>query len=84
MEQDKKEFKLGKLEIGIIVGIVLAIIGAGVYSWRSGLQKEQSINSYEACVAAGNPVMESYPERCAANGQTFTNQAQEPITPLTE
>lgn len=29
------------------------------------------ITSFEECVAAGNGVMESYPEQCAANGQTF-------------
>ena len=32
------------------------------------------INSFDACVAAGNPVMESYPRQCAANGETFTEQ----------
>jgi hypothetical protein len=30
------------------------------------------INSFEDCVAAGNPVMESYPPMCNADGQTFT------------
>lgn len=31
----------------------------------------QSIDSFEECVAAGNPVMESSPARCAADGKTF-------------
>lgn len=31
----------------------------------------KAINSFEECVAAGNPVMESYPRQCRANGQTF-------------
>jgi hypothetical protein len=30
------------------------------------------ISSFEDCVAAGNPVMESYPPQCIANGQNFT------------
>jgi hypothetical protein len=30
------------------------------------------ITDFDSCVAAGNPVMESYPPQCAANGQTFT------------
>ena len=30
------------------------------------------ITSYDDCVSAGNPVMESYPQRCSANGQIFT------------
>lgn len=30
-----------------------------------------TISSFEACAAAGYPVMESHPRRCVANGQTF-------------
>lgn len=30
------------------------------------------ITSFEECVAAGNPVAESYPRQCIAEGQTFT------------
>lgn len=30
------------------------------------------IDSFEECVEAGYPVMESYPRQCSANGQTFT------------
>jgi hypothetical protein len=32
------------------------------------------ISSFEECVAAGNPVMESYPRRCAAGDKTFTEE----------
>jgi len=32
----------------------------------------QEIFSFEECVKAGNPVMESFPGQCRANGQTFT------------
>lgn len=31
-----------------------------------------AITNFDECAAAGNPVMESYPRRCSANGQTFT------------
>lgn len=78
MEQDKTQFKLGKLEIGLIALVILGVIGVGVYSWRTGEKKEQAINSFADCVAAGNPVMQSFPEQCAANGQTFTNTEWEP------
>ncbi len=30
-----------------------------------------TITSFEECVEAGNPIMESYPRQCQANGQTF-------------
>lgn len=81
MEQDKSQFKLGKLEIGLIVVVLLGVVGVGFYSWRSGSEKEKSISSFAECVAAGNPVMESFPEQCAANGQTFTNTEWEPPLP---
>lgn len=35
------------------------------------------INSFEECVAAGYPVMESYPPQCAVpGGETFTSTLQ--------
>jgi hypothetical protein len=33
-----------------------------------------AITNFTECAAAGNPVMESYPRRCNANGQTFTEE----------
>lgn len=36
------------------------------------------INSFEACAAAGYPIMESYPERCATpDGKSFTRDISE-------
>ena len=32
------------------------------------------INSFEECVKAGNPVMESYPRQCSADGNTFVEK----------
>lgn len=36
------------------------------------LNENGSITSFDDCVAAGYPVLESYPPQCRANGQTFT------------
>ncbi len=36
--------------------------------------EKQAISNFEECVAAGNPVMESYPRRCAANGVTYIEE----------
>jgi len=37
----------------------------------------QEINSFDECVAAGNPVLESYPEQCRTkDGQSFVNDQQ--------
>ena len=52
--------------------IILVVLG---YFW---LNKEETkppkttVSSFEECVAGGNPVQESYPRRCSANGKTFT------------
>ena len=32
------------------------------------------INSFEDCIAAGFPAMESYPRQCRANGKTFVEE----------
>ncbi len=35
-------------------------------------ENSSEITNFEECVASGNPIMESYPRKCNANGQTFT------------
>jgi hypothetical protein len=38
----------------------------------------ESVDSYDACAAAGFPIMESYPEQCALpDGRTFTREVVE-------
>lgn len=50
-----------------IILIVLVVAGAIFF-----FQKEEPlILSFDDCVNAGNPVMESYPEQCRANDTTF-------------
>jgi uncharacterized protein YceK len=38
--------------------------------------KLPQITNFEECVAAGNPVMESYPRQCRADGQTFVEEVE--------
>jgi hypothetical protein len=40
---------------------------------KSGALSEKKIDSYESCVAAGHPVLESYPERCVYQGKSYVN-----------
>lgn len=57
-----------KLLIGIIIAVTLL---GGVYIiWQQ--QASTSINSFDKCVEAGNPVMETYPEQCIHKGRLFT------------
>jgi hypothetical protein len=61
-----------------VIIIAIIVLTAGFYLAmnlaRNNLpsSKAKTITSFEECVSAGNPIMESYPRQCAANGQTFT------------
>lgn len=55
----------------ITVVFALALISAGYYYWTNQKNTDSNINSFDECVAAGNPVMESYPEQCNADGKHF-------------
>lgn len=63
-----------KTIISILIIIVLLIVAVIVYYLsRSEESPEIVINNFEECVAAGNPVMESYPRQCRIEGgETFT------------
>lgn len=75
-----------KAVVGILIIIVL-IAAALIYKWQFGSSiKEQSagaegrgIYSFEDCVAAGKPVAESYPRKCAVGKITFEETVQEEL-----
>ena len=56
----------------------LLLAGAGC------LRAEAVITNFEECVAAGNPVMESYPRQCRAGGRTFVEIVAMPPEPQPE
>lgn len=61
----------------IIVVAALGILIAGVGTWFffSAPKTYSGITSYEECVAAGYPVLETYPEQCKIpDGRTFTHK----------
>lgn len=65
------------VSVAVIVGVAaaLGLLGWFAYSRQNKEESKPSpaqITSFDECVAAGNPVMESYPEQCTANGKTFT------------
>ena len=72
--QAKTNLPIPKILVAGIV-ILITILAFGLIAYlMMGQNKAQAITSFEECVAAGNPVMESYPEQCAANGVTFTRE----------
>jgi hypothetical protein len=60
--------------IGLI--ILLGLFGY-VYSQRADLPDDE-ISNFSECVEAGNPVMESFPRQCTANGVTYTETVVTP------
>jgi hypothetical protein len=62
-----------KLLVPIIV-ILLTVLAIATFISTNPFDRADSraVTSFEECVAAGNLVMESYPRRCASNGETFT------------
>lgn len=59
----------------ILIGVVIGFILGAAAGYFAGTERRdsQSIDSYEECVAAGYPIMESYPAQCAVpGGESFT------------
>jgi hypothetical protein len=74
-EKSRRKLPFGKILVaGIIILITILAFGLIAYI-MIGQNNTQEITSYEECVAAGYPVMESYPEQCAApGGYSFTRK----------
>ncbi len=81
----------------LVIGTVVAVLGlTGLSGWfiynrqhkadnKPSSDTHKAITNFDECVAAGNAVMESYPEQCAADGKTFTNDKQKaPAAPVTD
>lgn len=54
----------------LIIVIAIIVLLAGGY-FLLNQSSDVVVTNYEECVAAGNPIMESYPERCMHDGETF-------------
>lgn len=76
---------MGKTLIIVLLTLVFAVgLGLGYYfgydvgferaAGNGNAGKSAEIASFAECIAAGNPVMESYPRQCRANGLTFTEE----------
>lgn len=79
MHLRKNQPGFSSVEIILII-VVVSLLGVAGWLVFDRQKKDDNtspqssaITSFDACVAAGNPVMESYPEQCSANGKTFTN-----------
>jgi len=69
--------ELSRRRIAFLVVVLALLLVIAIYVWDINTRDNaKSIDSFAECVAAGNPIMESYPEQCVANGQSFSNPAQ--------
>jgi Tfp pilus assembly protein PilE len=70
---------------GLLIVLILSVVGfAGYTVWNNQKDDETEITNYQQCVDAGNPIMESFPPMCSANGQTFTENINQPELDIEE
>ena len=77
---------MGNLSTTTLIGIVVVLtIIAGLlvaFSQNRAQKSLFSITNFDECVAAGFPIIESYPEQCTTpDGRTFVNERQTAPSP---
>ncbi|MCR4325239.1 MAG: Gmad2 immunoglobulin-like domain-containing protein [Patescibacteria group bacterium] len=56
-----------------IIPIAVLVLAAAIFVWwQFGVETSTQATDFAECVAAGNPVMESYPRQCRDGERTFT------------
>lgn len=56
----------------LLAAFVLVAVAGGLAWWRVNFSPAVTVDSYEACAAAGYPILETYPAQCRApDGRTF-------------
>jgi hypothetical protein len=65
-----------------ISAIVVIVILIGIYIYfRNNQQQYLAVGNYEQCIAAGYPILDTYPQQCKTpDNRTFTNPNQPPLT----
>ncbi len=64
---------MNRQNLSILIIVILAV--SMVISLFLNQPKEfTKITDFESCIAAGNPVLESYPRQCKVNGETFVEE----------
>ena len=86
------------LNIPFVAALVMIVLAGSLTLWQISSDDDEAntntaptITNFDECVAAGNPVMESFPEQCRTeDGQLFINdvtiddQTLEDVTPSTD
>ncbi|MDP7079786.1 MAG: Kazal-type serine protease inhibitor domain-containing protein [Candidatus Undinarchaeales archaeon] len=62
---------------GVTYGNKCGACASATTEWYLPGECQEEIDSFEECIAAGNPAMESYPRQCrSAGGRTFTEEIE--------
>lgn len=67
-----------KMLLGLFLLFVLAVITWFAMKARS----DTKVHDFDSCVAAGNPVLETFPEQCSHRGQSYFRPGQGPPSPF--
>lgn len=65
----------------IVVIFVLLLGGLSFWIYKALQDEEPDVQNFDACVAAGNPVLETSPEQCVHKGKTFYKPGEAPYDP---
>jgi hypothetical protein len=58
----------------ILAAIIFVIAAIALFLKPAEVKTQIEIRNFNECVAAGFPVMESYPRQCSANGNNFVEE----------
>jgi eight-cysteine-cluster-containing protein len=65
-----------------ILFIILSVLVL-LYGFFNAQKDSKMITSFEECISAGYPVLESYPPQCkTSDGRNFVEETDAPITPI--
>jgi hypothetical protein len=69
-----KPIKIILVTAGLAIFILVFLVWAGLNSIKNyKFPSSSGVNNFEECIAAGNPILETYPRQCkASDGKTFT------------
>lgn len=73
MSQAQKGRKEMLTSVLLLIGFAVIALIFGTISLTKMTRKQKVVNSFEDCIEAGFPIMESYPRQCRTpDGKNFT------------
>lgn len=71
--------RISRNKLTLIILALIVVIGGVLIFTGEGSNNNGAISSFEECVDAGNPVMESYPRQCRTqDGRLFVEEIKDP------